>query len=655
MAEDKNTFLDILGRVGEGAVDGIAQKSPVLGGMLQAGFQTQGWQDKQAAREDRQRAREIQELQKQKLIYDANQREKEAPVVDQELELRRLNAQMGIKQFPQREATQSAQYDAAQAQAQYAAAKADSDHHALGMQKVGDQLRREMQANGSLDGLTPGEQDALLSSPQARNLIELKYYTQEIMNMAGGDRTSFGRLERLFRNNGLSLVDGPDGVKYVSSNNLGWIIPANKDGLDEITQLLSSQAAAEISARQTHAKANSEGNPQQQVISEAVGEMSQLTNGSYIDAEKKIYDNFTRMPEQQQQIAVLDQTLQNLRKNVPGAMEGAKKALQTINTISTLGIKVVGADQEGATLETCKFWDVNAKREIPFSEVEERVHALNVWPKVLQDGIEHARWILANQDGTLRRMMLANDVGLGGGGAGAPGAKGGAKTPGAGMGEEQSDAARDAENDSKRAQAVIKQYGLGNTVEQLWRSRPEGSKTITSRDYVILNLGYAMQTAEDAYAQTGNWDDAEKAARKHLIQAGFEERNIPELFGTRSREQKLAKLDKQKRELIERNQGRRKNDPRYQRRISSDPGPYQASPPPLGDVDINAQQDYVEKATLPSHLPSTQDVDSNEFDKVAAEYARIWRELEEMKHPPRKAETEKHRQEFHRIMRGGKR
>ncbi len=258
--EVKKSFADdllhVASRVGEGVVDGLAETRPLIGRPLQyglnaAGFNTEGYQDRQDQRAARKEA--LLAARKRNEEWDAN-----APLREKQRRAEEIKADEYAADAPLREAQRNEQLELL-----------DAKRKNMHVAQFNDLLDKELAGNPQFQGLNFSERQDYIRSPEVQAMMEAKYYTGEIMGIAKNDKDAFDRMDRLLRQKGWSLVDGEDGIKYLDMGKLGRI-PATKEAIDAINQKAAQGALEELNARANLSTAACLGDPGKAAISRYV-------------------------------------------------------------------------------------------------------------------------------------------------------------------------------------------------------------------------------------------------------------------------------------------------------------------------------------------------------------------------------------------------
>lgn len=376
--ENKSKFMDILARGAEGAVDGFARKSPIIGGAIQAAANTDEYQARQTERQaalqankeflqnasyraDQQRfAQEQRDAERQKMAEYASRKETRDKVDAATRARAEADAMKAEEEkTPEAQAARMSAYTATTEQNKLSAKVNQYKQDQIDSQFMDDMVAggtenfiREISNLNSV--LNDDEIAAFANSPAAQNLIRGKVYLEQIQKIAAGDQGAFGFMDRELRRNGMKLVDGENGMKYLDAGG-GVMIPANQEGVDMIETMLHDNGMREFNARANVCMANTLGNPNVGFVARYVPSYATMNNDSYADSEQYVYDIFKNASPEEQVYALFGQALRDYAN--PNVPMSAKMASVTACApfLKNIGWAADGLDPKNPNLETVTF------------------------------------------------------------------------------------------------------------------------------------------------------------------------------------------------------------------------------------------------------------------------------------------------------------
>lgn len=322
-------ILNVAGRVGEGVVDGLAESRPLIGRPLQyglnaAGFNTEGYQDRQDQRAKRKE--ELLAARNRNQEWDAN--------------------------VPVREEERKAKLELLDARRK--------DQHVA---QFSDLLDKELAGNPQFQNMSFPERQAYLNSPGVKAMMEAKYYTGEIMGIAKNDKEAFGRMDRALRKKGWSLVDGEDGIKYLDMGNLGRI-PATKESIDNINRMAAKGALEELNARANLSTAACLGDPGKSAISKFVKAVMPYNRDSAADSTRMIKAVYDGASEQEKGYHLFNHAFIDYRNpNLP--LDARLAGLARCQPfLQKMGFAVEGLDPKNPDIDKLTFIDMRGKEPV---------------------------------------------------------------------------------------------------------------------------------------------------------------------------------------------------------------------------------------------------------------------------------------------------
>ena len=390
--ENKSKFMDILARGAEGAVDGFAKKSPIIGGAIQAAANTDEYQARQTERQaalqankeflqnasyraDQQRfAQEQRDAERQKMAEYASRKETRDKVDAATRARAEADAMKAEEEkTPEARAARMSAYTATTEQN-----KLSAKVNQYKQDQIDSQFMDDMVAGGTENfireisnlnsGLNDDEIAAFANSPAAQNLIRGKVYLEQILKIGAGDQGAFGFMDRELHRNGMKLVDGENGMKYLDVGG-GILFPANQAGVDQIKSALENNGMREFYARQNVCMENTLGNPNVGFVARYVPAYATMFKDSYADSEQYVYDIFKNASPAEQVYALFGQALRDYAN--PNVPMSAKMASVTACApfLKNIGWAADGLDPKDPNIEKIRF--VNGKDEMSFLEFAE--------------------------------------------------------------------------------------------------------------------------------------------------------------------------------------------------------------------------------------------------------------------------------------------
>lgn len=376
--ESKSKFMDILARGAEGAVDGLAESYPILGGAVQAMANTDEYQARQLQKQvATQKAKDYlaqSAYLNDQLQYEQEQRDfgrKQMAEWDKLQQNRDQNAKTELAESQVREATAKGQLPYAE---QNAAAKIQADTEKANTQKAVElqkqyeldrvqfnervagqkkNLQNELANNPYLMNLSYDEQSAYFDSPDVRNMLEASVYLEDIQGIAKGDKDAYGRMERLLAHQGFDLVDGKDGMMYLDMGN-GSRIAATPQNISKIFDTVKGAAFEELQARNQISMAACLGNPAQSSISKYAKALMPHNNSSAARSLKQVQSVYKNASPEQKTWTFFNQAIQDYANpNLPmtARLAGLQKC---IPGLMQLGYAMEGYDPKAPSMDNVR-------------------------------------------------------------------------------------------------------------------------------------------------------------------------------------------------------------------------------------------------------------------------------------------------------------
>lgn len=414
-AKDSGGFLNVMGRMGEGLIDGLAQSSPIIGYPLQAGFNTAGYQDKQMRRQAAKEALLATQRKNEEWEKNASLREKErrnaetkadefaAGAEDREAERRHRRAQLAeyaagapVRQMQRDEYLRNAPVREAQdaaslARANLAAEQADTLFKQGRCAALRDGLKKDLAQNPAFGTMSFAEQDDFCNSPRVQTMIDAKFYLGEIQAIGQNDKGAFGRMDRALRRQGWSLIDGEDGVKYLDMGERGRV-PATKEAMDALNKQITSAALEELNTRSLLADASTMGNPAKRSIATRTKALMPYNGNDATSSLRMVEGIFNNSSEEEKGWHLFHQAIADYQSSgLPTAakMDGLAACMPFLQK---MGYAIEGLDPKKPSVETVTVIDLKNKTRLSFSEFAERCKENDKLGKRLDERIGQAQW-----------------------------------------------------------------------------------------------------------------------------------------------------------------------------------------------------------------------------------------------------------------------
>lgn len=435
--ESKSKFMDILARGAEGAVDGLAESYPILGGAVQAMVNTDEYQARQLrqraarasaeaalmqsneftsqeAQDARAMARNVALQQGKEFLAGEAAREDQRRYEQEQRDESR--SRKGTRDAVDAATRKSAEADAMKSdefmsESAQAARKSSNDAateqnklkaaQARYLQDQLDQQQFAERANGKRKALedelskspyflnmTFDEQREYLNSPDVQNMLDAAVYLEDIQGMAKGDKDAFGRLERALSRQGWDLVDGKDGMMYLDMGN-GTRIAATPQNIAQINQMVNASAFEELNARNQISMAACLGNPAQSSVSKYAKALMPYNNNSAARSLKQVQSVYENASPEQKTWTFFNQAFQDYNNpKLPTAakLDGLQKCLPGLQQ---LGYTLEGYDPKNPSLDSVVL--KNGKDILSVQQFADLCKSRDVISAQLDDMVERSR------------------------------------------------------------------------------------------------------------------------------------------------------------------------------------------------------------------------------------------------------------------------
>lgn len=403
-------IANVAGRMGEGLIDALAQRVPLLGAPLQAAFETPDYQDRQMRREMNKLAlvRAQQENKEWEEGAAARKAKNEAALMaaqeykagagdrfDQKV-FDRQKRDAAREQFAMQHAqneewrknapVREVQSDAELSRARLAQEQADGQYMSIKMNGLEKSLGEDLGKNPAFQGMSFDERNSFIKSPSVQNLLKAQYYLEEVKGIAKGDQAAFGRMDRAIRGEGWDLVDGKDGIKYLDMGD-GERIPATKEGIDRIMGYVSKGAAAEMNTRSMISEAATLGDPVKRFIARSTKALMPYNRDDATESLNIVKDEVLKSSEEEKVWNMFNQAIKDFRSSglpTQAKMDELGKCIQFLQqigyTVDGLDLKNPDPNQAifkkigtGEILDFNKFADLCAEKDVLGKRMDARV------------------------------------------------------------------------------------------------------------------------------------------------------------------------------------------------------------------------------------------------------------------------------------------
>lgn len=573
-------IVGALGRTLQALPDALARQKPIIGMPLQALFNTDEYQARQAGY---QMAKErLNEYMEGKDLRELKRRNDE--------EAERIRGE----QMPQEAATNLAKLKADEASAKARSAATPGQQAIL--QENQDQVYYDAKLNRAQANFWKRFANGMsgnLSYDEVENLrkqhpVEFKMFFEAttafelFQDALSGDKNAEGLLDRWCRKNSLRYVKGSDGVPMLMRAGGGEngedvpVLELTPDGLKRFYQSTQNPVVAEINARKALSDQSVSGNPAMRSLADKIKAFAPYCGNSYMRATKVVQsvmnDMEKRDPEYARNFAVHNclQALSDFRSGKPGAMQELFSCIAPNDKapqgeLAKLGITINGMDPAKLTPEEIKkltpeeiknfTFRIEGKDGLmTFDELYDHLRENDVFGRKMQERLGFL------QEASLMSMMRnARSRG-----AGLPNGSGTGRT-----GKTSAPEAQEPQTADEKANAEWLAQGqelsrMSGVNIPLIYQKMRGNKAfkIQSEEDLYRNFALAAEKATDAFEETGKYSDAYKAFADHLKGKGVSESLIPNLWEKDILEQDISET-RRKMEHLDRAYLHRSNDPKF--------------------------------------------------------------------------------------------
>ena len=429
-------IANVAGRMGEGVIDALAQRVPLLGAPLQAAFETPDYQDRQMRREKakldliyaQQRNKEFEEnagarkagskadqMRAEEFISGAVDREAERELRKRQLALANKSMDAAEENLHSEIELNKARTQAEISKAKLAQQQADGQYMSIKMNGLEKSLGEDLGKNPAFQGMSFDERNSFIKSPSVQNLLKAQYYLEEVKGIANGDQAAFGRMDRAIRGEGWDLVDGKDGIKYLDMGD-GERIPATKEGIDRIMGYVSKGAAAEMNTRSMISEAATLGDPVKRFIARSTKALMPYNRDDATESLNIVKDEVLKSSEEEKVWNMFNQAIKDFRSSGLPTQAKMDELVKCSQFLQQIGYTVEGLDLKnpdpnqaifkktgtGEILDFNKFADLCAEKDVLGKRMDARVEqvkqtAINRDKALLARDIEQTRLALAEQ------------------------------------------------------------------------------------------------------------------------------------------------------------------------------------------------------------------------------------------------------------------
>lgn len=394
-------IVGALGRTLQALPDALAEQKPIIGRPLQALFNTDAYQARQAG----------YQMAKEKLAdWKAG-----ADLREQERKNALMKAQAAGEDFSQKRATDLAELKARE-NAANARSAAIPGQQALLQEKLDNQyyetVYNETENNGwkmfSDTGMLSGMSSTEIENIKKDNPLAFRVFWEKgvavnlFQRALKGDKNAEGLLDRWCRKNGLRYVKGSDGVPMLmrkggrEDGEDAPVLELTPDGLREFYQSSQNPVVAELNARRMISDANAKGNPVLRAQQSYLRAIVPLCGGSYVQANnilKSLFDDMQKKDPIGYQssflVSNINQAIGDYGKGIPGAEQELLSCIRPTKTepngpLAALGFEIT---QQGDRPEDFEFKRREANgeyKQYSFDDVREYMKENDVLGKTLQ-------------------------------------------------------------------------------------------------------------------------------------------------------------------------------------------------------------------------------------------------------------------------------
>ena len=583
-----SNILSTAGRVAQAIPDALAKAKPLIGIPLQAAFNTDEYQARQAG----------YQLAKERLAeYQAD-----APLRNKRRKNNMTAEELREQELPQVHETRMAtlKKEEAEAKARSAAIPSEQElrQNALDQREYDSriaQAQKNFWQVCSDNGLTGRFSYEELENLKKEHPVEFRLFFEATTAMGllqdslSGNKNASGLLDRFCRKNNLYMLESTDGKQPPMLFRRGGqggedtpVLELSPDGLKEFYQNTQNPVVAEIKARDALSDNAVSGNPAMRSLSNNVKALAPYLGNSYARASKAVQSLMNDMKEKSpdtydRSFAIHNclQALSDFRSGKSGAMrelfscimptgsapEGELKKLGISipeGELKKLGISIPGdVDPAKITPEEIRglMFQIDGKEgQITFDELYDHLRENDVLGQKMQNRIG----IL--QEASLIRMTRAARAMRGAGMEKNGNAKNAGNTvPETGSGEKESPQSaqeRYVQEQVSGGDEFIKKYKLNGQAEQIGRATKKNDEEIKRIFYL------AGREAEDTFAETGNWGEAQKKFAKVFNDAGVPASLVPDLWTDKDLRDQLTQTQAALGRVLDRHAAQR-NNPDY--------------------------------------------------------------------------------------------
>ncbi len=387
--EEKQENKSLLARAAEGAIDGFARKSPMLGGALQAAVNTDEYKAKQSAQEA-QRLNNQVAIDEAKFRLSDDYRNARSAQLQADTETANTKAMLANEERSDlaiQERTTGRQAKIAQNNRVAKANELDMDamddqQHAARIGNQQKNLENELSNNPMYGMMTFDEKRAFMQSPAIRNMLDASVYMEDITSMASGDKNAFGRLDRALNRQGWDLKQGEDGIMYLDMGN-GNVIPATRESIDGINQMIHNAALEELQARSDISMTASLGNPARRNQAKYANALMPYNNNSAAQSVRSVQSVYNNATDEQKTWTFFNQAIQDWADPTVPTSSKMAEFQACVPFLQQLGYAVEGFDEKNPSMDSVML--KNGKQILSFSQFADLCKANDVISAQLDD------------------------------------------------------------------------------------------------------------------------------------------------------------------------------------------------------------------------------------------------------------------------------
>lgn len=564
------------GRIVSGLIDGAAATVPLIGMPLQAAFQTDDYQDRQIKR---QMAKEtllatqrknqeweknagVREAARKKTVMEAEEFARGAPL---RAALNKMKQQMA-EEYAANAPYRKTMLESEAARARLIQADADEKYRQIELKKWRDGLKKQLSDNPNYKMLTYSDLDEALETQDGKFMTEFVYNKNELAKYGAKDPDAIGRMNRYAENNGITLQKEKDGTFSIPLPNGSGRFPLTGETLKTIESRSAANFKKELDARLVISDFRTQGNPAARSIAKYTRELMPYNDGSASRSLEMVKTFYNDASEEEQAWHIFHRAFQDYQDS--GVPQTSKMAeMQACaRFLPKLGFSVEGIDPKNPDIRNATFLELASGQRLTYDQFGKLCGERDTLGQRLNKRISMAQWsaimqqnqkamiynnALAKQKDDEIKLIKAQNSG-----------KKNTSTPNESE-EELSDRELDNRQFIREGEAFIQQNHLENAAENVWRAAGTKNKFIQSRKDVLKLFAGAREYAENEFAKSGSYADAQNAWNKVFEDHNIPAEAIPDIWGDQDLRDRKARLIGLLKEDIRKDSENRKNNPDY--------------------------------------------------------------------------------------------